>query len=190
MTENLKNKLIKLNDDQLLDIIKNLKKYNYDIKTREMSLKILQDRGFSNNVINNIIENSETEKNYDKNLLTEYLNKYKKLSIITILSSLILFFIYPIFSNIIFILHQIFKIEFSEMTFNITLFILIIVIFPLYIVSYIKTYLQYVNFYDIIYKNKNKPKFLNITFILGLSFFIGFYFYFLYEMKKDLKENK
>src|SRR4030043_252178 len=108
-----------------------------------------------------------------ENLLTEYFNKYKKLSLITILLSLILFLIYPIFSNMIFILNQIFKFKFSELTFSITLFILIIVIFPLYIISYIKTYLQYVNFYDIIYKNKNKPKFLNITFILGLSFFIG-----------------
>ena len=84
----MEERLKELTDAQLCDVVKNYVKYNYSIETKEIALKILQERGFSLDYLknNNLISSSNREQ------AINYYKEYKKKNTI----GLILYFTYII----------------------------------------------------------------------------------------------
>jgi lipopolysaccharide export system permease protein len=126
-SESVQDKMGRLSNNKLIDIVKNYKRYNYDEEVKEGALQLLSDRGIQVDDLKLV----NSDRDYEVSELEDIRKNYKNNALITI----IVYFV-TVFLNLVF-----FE---TENTFFIILpFILTLV----YLVVYVKTYIYYHDFF-------------------------------------------
>lgn len=170
-----KEKLIHLDNDKLIDIVKNYRQYGYDDQLRETVILILEDRGITKEQLK--ITGSFENRTYDdaQNLF----HTFKKNSIITFIIYMILF------------LSRVAIRLLPDTSINLTtlIFILTILAFILYFVFLIMSFINQIRFYKAIGEDYGTEGAL-IYLFLGMPFYFFMYFYFRNQMKDKMKEIK
>ncbi len=168
----LNERLIKLDNSKLTDVVKNYKQYGYDESIRRTALDILKSRGIeeddlklTGNFNNYSYERAiEIAGSYTKNSRTTFL-----LYLTTIITR---FFLTSITSN-------------SE-SLGWTFLIITILSFTLYFVFLILSALNHVKFYKTIGKELGTGDIIMYV-IVGMPFYIFLYFYYKKQMKEEMK---
>lgn len=166
-------RLLKLDNDKLIDVVKNYRQYGYDDQLRETAISILADRGISKEQLQ--ITGSFENKTYD------YAND---LSASFLKNSKIAFVMYLVlFSSRILI--QIIPDDSVGLAW--TLLIATILSFILYFVFLIMSFMNQNQFYKAIGQDYGTEGALLYLF-LGMPFYMFMYFYFRNQMKEKMKE--
>ena len=168
-------RLLKLDNDKLIDVVKNYRQYGYDDQLRETAISILADRGISKEQLQ--ITGSFENKTYDyaNDLFASFLKNSK----IAFVMYLILFS-----SRIIIQL-----IPDNSVGLAWTLLIVTILSFILYFVFLIISFMNQNQFYKAIGKDYGTEGAL-LYLVLGMPFYMFMYFYFKNQMKDKMKEIK
>jgi lipopolysaccharide export system permease protein len=166
--------LVSFTNEKLYEVIKNYKSLNYDESYRFEALKILNSRGIDANQLkhNNIIlkEEFEISKKISKNY-----NDHSKFSMSLYIIGVILLILFFVFKN-----NKLPSLASASIQISlISLF--------LYIVYYIKSYINIYSFYINLNKLKRKPSILLI--VLGLPLYFLTYYLLKRKIKDDLKQN-
>lgn len=168
-------RLLKLDNDKLIDVVKNYRQYGYDDQLRETAISILADRGISKEQLQ--ITGSFENKTYDyaNDLYASFLKNSK-----------IAFVMYLVlFSSRIII--QIIPDDSVGLAW--TLLIATVLSFILYFVFLIMAFINQNQFYKAIGKDYGTEGALLYLF-LGMPFYMFMYFYFRNQMKDNMKEIK
>lgn len=167
-------KLQTLNDKQLIDIVKNYKRYKYDEKLKDHALIILKERGIDENLLK-ITGNLNNDKYINAN---ELFSEYKK-------KSTIAFILY-----IIFVVGQ--KLIIKFLATNLSLgFLLIgidVLLLIMYIVFLFKSFLLQNSFYSLVGKKEEAEGFI-LYFLIGMPFYFIYYFYTKNHMKEHMENS-
>lgn len=166
-------RLLKLDNDKLIDVVKNYRQYGYDDLLRETAINILADRGISKEQLQ--ITGSFENKTYD--YANDLFSSYLKNSKIAFLLYLVLF------SSRILI--QIIPNDSVGLAW--TLLIATILSFILYFVYLIMSFMNQNQFYKAIGQDYGTEGALLYLF-LGMPFYMFMYFYFRNQMKDKMKE--
>ena len=164
-------RLRSLDDEKLIDIVKNYRQYNYDTDFRKAAIGILKGRGIDK-------EQLKLTGNFENQTYTTAVKIYdlfKRNSIIAIV-----FYIFIIITAIFLPMF----VESEHLEIIILSIILIAVIF--YIVFFIKSFISQINFFKIIEKYPGSGITL-IFFFTGLPLYIFLYLYYRNRMKEELK---
>lgn len=169
----MREKLIKLDNKKLLDVVKNYRQYNYDIEIRNTAIKILEERG----ITETHILMTGNLNNFDYTISLEYYNSYIKNSKISMISYIS--FIFCIIITFVISIKTGSIIRFIDI-----LGVISLISFYLFLIlSLINQY----NFYKIVDKESKWENILIICF-LGLPFFFILYFDQKNKMKNKLHE--
>lgn len=169
-------KLKSLDNDKLIDVVKNYRQYGYDEIIRNTAITILHERGISK-------EDLKLSGNFDNHTynragsLYELFNQNSKKAFIAY--------------GIIFMNNLIFPIiidNYSE-TIGIVYTLLTWTTINLYFFFLIKSFLNQDKFYKVINQNNGSEGVIMYLF-LGLPFYIVMYFYFKKQMTEKMKEIK
>lgn len=166
-------RLLKLDNEKLIDVVKNYRQYGYDDQLRETAINILADRGISKEQLQ--ITGSFENKTYDyaNDLFASFLKNSK-----------IAFVMYLVlFSSRILI--QIIPDDSVGLAW--TLLIVTILSFILYFVFLIMSIMNQNQFYKAIGQDYGTEGALLYLF-LGMPFYMFMYFYFQNQMKDKMKE--
>ena len=171
LTKNIimKKKLSRFDNNKLIDIAKNYKRYNYEIEIKEIAIDILGERGICENEIKLL----SSEKDNNINQLETILKDYKRSGFITLLFYFIAIVIEVLFSDNGLIL----------------LTILYILSILTYLIYYVKTYIKYYDFFKKVDGEAFGPFQQIGFFILGLPFCIFTFPYSLKVMKDKIKNR-
>lgn len=167
--------LINHNNDKLIDIVKNHHQYEYDISFRNSSLKILNQRGIteeelrlSGNLSNQLFEDANRE-----------MEQYHENSRIALIG----YFIY-ILSIILGLVLNNNKFP----TLAIVVFVLAAICFVVALSYMIKTFFNATRFFKHL-NNSNAINFLALAFILvGIPLYFFIHYYFSKKLKEDIKQ--
>ena len=169
-------KLIKLDNNKLIDIVKNYRQYGYDEIIRNTAITILYERGISTEDLK-LSGNLENHTyNRAENLYDLFCQNSKNAFIaygILLMNNLI----FPIIID-----------NYSE-TIGIVYALLTWTTISLYFFFLIKSFLNQDKFYKIINQN-NGIEGVIVYLFLGLPFYIVMYFYFKKQMTEKMKEIK
>ena len=173
-SETSKHKLHEFNDEQLIDIAKNYKEYNYSNTDFLDTINVLNSRNIPNEALRN--EGITIPKNIDKSekILDDF-KAYSKYALVHYIISVALFILFFVFRNN--------KLP-SLAEASIQLCLMALIVFIMYYFISFKNMRQ---FYDCIHRPKNKPNILIL--ILGLPFYFIPYILLNYKLKKDLRQN-
>src|SRR5690554_1539345 len=166
-------RLLKLDNDKLIDVVKNYRQYGYDDQLRETAINILADRGISKEQLQ--ITGSFENKTYD--YANDLFSSFLKNSKIAFVMYLVLF------SSRILI--QIIPDDSVGLAW--TLLITTILSFILYFVFLIMSFMNQNQFYKAIGQDYGTEGALLYLF-LGMPFYMFMYFYFRNQMKDKMKE--
>ena len=174
MTNNAE-KLNKLNDSKLIDVVKNYRQYGYDDELRASAISILNDRGITKEQLQ--LTGDFENKTYD--FAQELYNSFEK-------NSKIAFVLYGIL-----LLTNILIPILASNSDSLGLFTLILNWVSLigFIVFLIKSFMNQNQFYKLINKDYGAEGALLYLF-LGMPFYIFMYFYFRNQMKEKMEEIK
>lgn len=166
-------RLLKLDNKKLIDVVKNYRQYGYDDKFRESAINILADRGITKEQLQ--ISGNFENKTYDyANELFESFLKNSKIAFVMYLILFISKVIIPILPNV-------------SVGFATTFFIITIIAFIFYLVFLIMSFVNQIQFYKIIGLDYGTEGAL-IYLFLGMPFYMFMYFYFRNQMKEKMKE--
>lgn len=156
-----------LTDAQLCDVIKNYAKYNYSIETKEIALKILQERGFSLDYLknNNLISTSNRDQ------ATNYYKEFRKKNTI----GLILYFSYIILLILSSAFHS-----------NVLMLAALAVII-MFFISIISACNYAKKCYSFI-PEKESPINYPLTFLTGPLLYFVLYYYYNKKIEEDINE--
>ncbi|ALJ04084.1 permease [Pseudalgibacter alginicilyticus] len=160
--------------DKLIDIIKNYSNYDYEESSRFEAIKILNSRGktYENLLNDGVVFNQDYKKT--QTIASDYSN-LSKFSIILYSVGIILLVLFFVFKN-----NKLPSLSLASIQLS-------LVAFALYIIYYIKSFINLSKFYKHI---TEKSKFPNpITFILGLPLYIITYPLLNSKIKEDQKLN-
>lgn len=166
-------RLLKLDNDRLIDVVKNYRQYGYDDQLRETAINILAARGISKEQLQ--ITGSFENETYDyaNDLYASFLKNSK-----------IAFVMY----SILFISRIVIQIlPDDSVGLAWTLLIVTILSFILYIVFLIMSFMNQNQFYKAIGQDYGTEGALLYLF-LGMPFYMFMYFYFRNQMKDKMKE--
>lgn len=166
-------RLLNLDNDKLIDVVKNYRQYGYDDQLRETAINILADRGISKEQLQ--ITGSFENKTYD--YANDLFSSFLKNSKIAFVMYLVLF------SSRILI--QIIPDDSVGLAW--TLLITTILSFILYFVFLIMSFMNQNQFYKAIGQDYGTEGALLYLF-LGMPFYMFMYFYFRNQMKDKMKE--
>lgn len=168
-------RLLKLDNDKLIDVVKNYRQYGYDAQLRETAISILGNRGISKEQLQ--ITGNFENKTYDyaKDLYGLFLKNSK----FTFVLYMILF--------VSRILIQILPNDYVQLAW--TLLIVTVLSFILYFVFLIMSFMNQNQFYKAIGQEFGTEGALLYLF-LGMPFYMFMYFYFRNQMKDNMKEIK
>jgi len=174
MTDNTE-RLNKLDDSKLIDVVKNYRQYGYDNELRATAISILNDRGITKEQLQ--LTGDFENKTYD--YAQELFNSFAK-------NSKIAFILYGILllTNILVPI-----IASNSESLGLVTLILNWVSFIGFIVFLIKSFMNQNQFYKAINKDYGTEGVLLYLF-LGMLFYIFMYFYFRNQMKEKIKEIK
>ena len=165
----MKEKLLRLNNEKLIDIAKNYRRYNYDVEIKDLALEILKERGITEQDLKHI----SNERDHDINQLESLLSDYKKSVILT----LSFYFISLLLGSLL---------TGQGFVFVTILYLLTIII---YLFFYVKTYIKYHDFF----KKVDGEAFGALQqigfFMLGLPFCIFTFPYSIKIMKDRIKDR-
>tara|TARA_R110002049_G_scaffold308819_1_gene514207 strand:- start:8592 stop:10478 length:1887 start_codon:yes stop_codon:yes gene_type:complete len=160
--------------DKLIDIVKNYNAYDYDESSRYEAIKILNSRGKTYQSLLNegIVFNKDYKKT--QSIATNYFD-HAKFSIALYSIGAILLILFFVFKN-----NKMPSLASASIQLS-------LVSFTLYIIYYIKAYLNLSSFYKHI---RGKSKFPNLmVFVIGLPLYMITYLFMNTKVKEDLKLN-
>jgi len=166
-------RLLKLDNDKLIDVVKNYRQYGFDDQVRETAINILSDRGITQEQLQ--ITGSFENKTYDyaNDIFASFLMNSK----IAFVMYLLLFFsrlLIPLLSD-------------DSVGLAWTLLISTILSFILYFVFLTMSFMNQNQFYKAIGQDYGTEGALLYLF-LGMPFYMFMYFYFRNQMKDKMKE--
>lgn len=166
-------RLLKLDNDKLIDVVKNYRQFGYDNYLRETAINILADRGISKEQLQ--ITGSFENKTYDyaKDLYTAFL-KNSKIAFGMYLVLFISRVLIPLSPD-------------NSMGLAWTLLIATVLSFILYFVFLIISFMNQTQFYKAIGQDYGTEGAL-LYLLLGMPFYMFMYFYFRNQMKDKMKE--
>ena len=162
-------KLSKLSDNQLMDVVKNYRQYGYSEELRSRAIAILDQRGFS-------VEELKLSGNYDNrtyDFAAELFHSFQR-------NSNIAFFLY---FSVITLRIVIYNYWLSESTVLFTILYSSVIL--LYFVFLLRSFLNQQNFYKAIGDDSSYGGILLYLF-LGMPFYFLMYFYFNNQMKEKM----
>lgn len=164
-------KLLQLDDNKLMDVVKNYRQYGYDEKLRERAIEILEERGISKEDLK-LGGNFDNLKYEQARILFASFGKNSRNAFVFYL----LFFLISIRNSE------------AELGGILSLFFALtwIVSLILYFVFLIRSFLNQSRFYKLSGKEYGSEGIL-LYFILGMPFYMIMYFYFKKQMKTQLK---
>lgn len=157
-------------NNKLIDIVKNYRKYKYDERLKLLALEILNERGISD-------EDLKLTGNYSNNTYTNAAEQYErhgKLSAIT-------FVLYLAWLTSNLLLKTGFFGTFTGLA--IAVYILIVALYFFYLV---KSFIEYSNFYKVIGKESEASGII-LYLVAGMPLYIFMHFYFRKQMKDELQ---
>jgi lipopolysaccharide export system permease protein len=168
-------RLNKLDDRKLIDVVKNHRQYGYDDDVREIALSILNERGITKEQLQ--LTGNLENKTYD--FAQELIDAFSR-------NSKIAFILYGILLFTTIILP--FLVPISE---SLVVYLLILNWISLisYFVFMVKSFMNQQQFYKTINQDYGTEGAL-IYLFLGMPFYIFMYFYFQNQMKEKMKEVK
>lgn len=173
MNENLE-RLQKLDDTKLIDVVKNYRQYGYDDQLREAAIQILAEKGIDKDQLQ--LTGSLENKKYDHaNDLFISFQKNSRIAFIMYLSLIVSRVMVPVSAIH---LHE----DFSTIFIFTTL-----IFFILYIVYFIRSFLNQDKFYKVIGQHYGAEGVL-IYLFLGMPFYVMMYFFFRNQMKDKMNE--
>ena len=157
-------------DDILIDISRNYKQYDYDLKYRNTALQILDRRGFSLTQLKKMgrLDNATYE---DAEKERKRFNKNSDIALVFYLLSLII--------NLVFAFTE--RLAFIGSFFG----IINIVVNIIFLIFLVKSALNYSRLEKIL--EKKSDNLVLIAFFLGIPFYFLAYFYFKRKIKEDIK---
>jgi len=166
-------RLLKLDNDKLIDVVKNYRQYGFDDQVRETAINILSDRGITKEQLQ--ITGSFENKTYDyaNDIFASFLMNSK----IAFVMYLLLFFsrlLIPLLSD-------------DSVGLAWTLLISTILSLILYFVFLTMSFMNQNQFYKAIGQDYGTEGALLYLF-LGMPFYMFMYFYFRNQMKDKMKE--
>lgn len=170
MTDKI-SRLRALDDEKLVDIVKNYRQYNYDTDFRKAAIGILESRGIDKEQL--ILTGNFENQTYTAAI--KIYDLFKRNSIIALV-----FYIFIIITAIFLPMF----LESEHLEIIMLSSILIAVIF--YIIFFIKSFINQVNFFKIIGKYPGSGIAI-IFFFTGLPLYIFLYLYYRNRMKEKLK---
>jgi len=171
-----KNSMLKmLENNKLIDIVKNYKQYRYETTYRESALQILQERGIT-------LEELSLTGNL-KNLDYENASNFYK----SFIQNSKLAFIFYISNVLIAIALKVLLVRFPGM--EIAGSIILVASFILFFVFLIKSFFNQSQFYKAIGKDYGVDGALIYMFV-GMPFYVVMYFFFKNQMNENMKEIK
>lgn len=165
-------KLNRLDDNKLIDIVKNYRQYNYSTDIRNSTIEILENRGVK---INTLKEQGNFENRSYDDAETHY-KSFEKNSILAFT-----------FYGVILVLKIITPLAISKNS-EITLMVTVIMFWGAligYFITLIKSFISQSKYYSLIGKKDNQ---LNpgLYFSVGLLFYAAAYFVFRKQVKDDI----
>lgn len=167
-------KLKKLDNSKLLDVVKNYRQYGYDLDVRNNAIEILNSRGVSTDFIK-----------FSGNYENEKFNRAEQITDIYSTNSKLAFFFYCIS----FVLNTFVLSIDTEALISNLLLILAIIMYVFFFVFLFKASANYSEFYKTIGKEKGMGEQI-IFFLIGMPVFFVAHLYFIKQMKTDLKGLK
>lgn len=165
-------KLKSLNNEKLIDVVKNYRQYGYDDNLRNTAIEILGNRGVDENQLK-LTGNFENET---YNSSQEIYNSFKQNSMITFICYLVVL-LTKIFLSINYT---------NSESLILGLSIINLIVLISYLIFLIKSFINQLNFFKTIGKKFNSGG-VFVYFILGMPFYIFMYFYFRNQMKEEMK---
>lgn len=175
MANNNTDRLNKLDDNKLIDVVKNYRQYGYDNELRAAAISILNDRGITKEQLQ--LTGDFENKTYD--YAQELFNSFAK-------NSKIAFILYAIL-----LLTNILVPIIASNSESLGIFTLVVNWGALigYFVFLIKSFINQNQFYKAINKDYGTEGAL-LYLLLGMPFYIFMYFYFRNQMKEKMNEIK
>lgn len=164
-------KLNRLSDNKLIDVVKNYKQYGYDNELRETAIEILNERGIDREQLK--LTGNLENKSFDS--AEEHFSRFKKISKFALISYLVL-----IFSSLIF---PFFNIQSNNL--GTLIFIITWVSFFVYIYFLIKSFIEQNRIYKLTNSNESTSDSVLMLAVSGFFYFV-FYFYLLNRMKEQI----
>jgi hypothetical protein len=164
----LSDRLLKLDDKKLMDVVKNYRQYGYSEELRNNAISILKDRGISEEHLK--LTGNYDNKNYDRAL--ELFNAFKINSKI---------------AAVLYILIFIALLAKTQIGFNYLLYTFSLTVRIAYLAFLIRTFQNQSKFYkskDDDFGTEGALTYL----ILGMPFYCFMYFYFRNQMKEKLSQ--
>ena len=168
-------KLLKFDNDKLIDIVKNYRQYGYDDKLRDAAISILSDRGISREQLEITGSLENNTYNYANDLYTSF-KKNSKIAFVMYLLLFVSRVSVPMFS-------------FDTVGLSTLFLIVTITAFILYFVFLIMSFMNQNHFYKEIGQDYGTEGALLYLF-LGMPFYMFMYFYFRNQMKEKMREIK
>ncbi len=166
--------LISFTNEKLYDVVKNYEALNYDESYRFEAIKILNSRGINFNQLKNNGINIKDEFELSKKISTDF-NDHTKFSMALYIIGVILLILFFVFRN-----NKLPSLASASIQFS-------LISLLLYIIYYIKSYLNINTFYKTINKPKRKPSIILI--LLGLPIYFLTFFLLKRKIQDDLKQN-
>lgn len=172
MTEN-QDRLLKLDNDKLFDVVKNYRQYGYDDQLRTAAIQILEDRGIS-------VEQLKATGNFENqtyDVANDLFKSFMKNSKLAFIMYLILFaskLAVPILAS-------------NSELLSLAMFIVTIFSLVLYFVFLVKSFINQTQFYKAIGKEYGTEGAL-LYLLLGMPIYMFMYFYFKKQMKQKMNE--
>lgn len=174
MTDKI-DRLKKLDNDKLMDVVKNYRQYGYDNHLRETAIHILEARGISKEQLQ--LAGSFDNKTYDHaNDLFSSFRKNSKVAFVMYLILLIGRVMVPLVPD-------------DSEVLAIAILIVTIISFTIYLIFLILSFVNQNQFYKAIGQDDGGEGAL-LYFFIGLPFYLFLYFYFFNQMKDKLKGIK
>ena len=166
-------RILKLDNNKLIDVVKNYRQYGYDEELRETAMNILADRGISKDQLKFTGNLGENTYDFAKGLCAAYL-KNSRIAFVLYLALFILRISNSLFHNAYF-------------GFESTLLIVTIILFILFVMFLILSFVNQNQFYKSIGQEYVTEAAL-LYLLLGMSFYIFMYFYFRRQMSEKIKD--
>lgn len=165
-------RLLKLDNNKLIDVVKNYRQYGYDEELREAAINILAERGISKDQLKFTGNLGNNTYDFAKGLCAAYL-KNSKIAFGLYLTLFILRILSSIFHS-------------ASVGFESTLLIVTIILFILFVVFLILSFVNQNQFYKSVGQEYGTEGAL-LYLLLGMPFYIFMHFYFRSQMLQKLK---
>lgn len=159
-------------DARLIEIVKNARQFGYDDNIRSIAIEVLKERDISEEDL----QLTGNLTNYKFDTAQDFYRSYNSSSTITFLTYLVLVFMKAITAFHLFGMDQ------PGTGYSIIYWI----IFALYLITLIKSFLDHINFYKSVGKELGTGDQI-IFFIIGMPLYFFMYFFYKSRMKEELQ---